>query len=564
MDAMAKFALVSTVLLLSACATNFDSSDQHIRESLKPEGGAPELLQSAPLPAPPSDLVEPERFTVVVNDVPVRELLFSMARDAAVDIDISADVSGRVTLNALDITFNQLMERITEQAPIRFSYINGVLRVEADSPYLKHYDVSYVSMDRTSESKIAIATEVSSTGSGGDTLGNVSSTSITNTSKHAFWETLTRNISQIIDHHESQQQQAEQTTLASASPIDPASATSSPDGIAAQNPVASDASLENGLGSASNTHPNLMLSPESGVLSVFGTQKLHREVAKYIDKILTGAQRQVFIEATIVEVVLNDDFQAGVDWSRLVDTGEDGFSFVQSLTGTNLNTAPVTTLQYSNAGNNYNITSTVKLLSEFGNTKVLSTPKILALNNQTALLKVVDNRVYFTINVESETTETGTTRTFESVIHTLPVGLVMSVTPQTSDSGEITLNVRPTISRILRFVKDPNPALGEVESLIPEVSVRVIETNLRVQDGDIAVIGGLMQDNHRDATSGVPAVSKIPFLGGFFSYKERDASKSELVIFLKPIVVDKPALDTDFSNYRRFLGNIEQSNSEAL
>ena len=561
------FPLVVYAVLLAACTTTpIDTSDLHIQESIKPEGKAPALHQSTPLPPPPSNIIEPERFTVVVNDVPAKELLFAMARDAGLDADISADVTGRVTLNALDITFNQLLERIAAQAPLRFSHINGVIKVEADTAFLKHYDVSYVSMGRVSESKIAIATEVSTTG-GGETLGNVSSTSITNTSKHEFWEMLKNNISSILDHHERQAVKTErrirsnnkQTDISNGI-IDDASAlktnmtqgaltaeleaeptTESTDG-------ADDASTENG-------HPNLMLSPESGVLSVFGTQKLHQEIATYLAKILKGAQRQVFIEATIVEVELNDDFQAGVDWSRLVIPGTDGFSFTQALIGTNLGDMPVNTLQYRNTKSDYTLASTVKLLSEFGNTKVLSTPKILALNNQTALLKVVDNRVYFTINVETETTETGTTRTFESVLHTLPVGLVMSVTPQTSDNGDITLNVRPTISRILRFVKDPNPALGDTESFVPEVSVREIETILRVQNGDIAVIGGLMQDNHSDNSSGLPTASKIPWLGGLFGYEERKTSKSELVIFIKPIVVENPTLNGEFSAYKRLLNN---------
>lgn len=561
---MAKPTLVAAAILLSACTTTIDNSDQHIRESIKPVGSAPSVLQSAPLPAPPSSIIEPERFTVVVNDVPVRELLFSMARDAGVDIDINADVSGTVTLNALDITFNQLMARIVEQTPIRYSHVNGVLRVEADTPYLQHYDVSYVSMDRSSESTIAIATEVSTTGGGGDSIGNVSSTSITNTSSHTFWQTLTQNISQIIDHHKRQEAQAlsnrRAAAIASATEDTDTAAEAVSDSVAA--PIETAASADSSA-SEQKSHPDLMLSPESGVLSVFGTQKLHREIDNYLEKILSGVQRQVFIEATIVEVVLNDDFQAGVDWSRLVNEGEDGVSFTQALIGTNLGTSPVTTLQYTDVNDRYNISSTVKALSQFGNTKVLSTPKILALNNQTALLKVVDNRVYFTINVESETTETGTRQTFESIIHTLPVGLVMSVTPQTSDNGIITLNVRPTISRILGFVKDPNPALGDVESLIPEVSVREIETILRVQDGDIAVIGGLMQDNRKNATSGVPEASKIPWLGSLFSYKERNASKSELVIFLKPIVVEEPTLENDFSSYRRFLSDSEPSNARA-
>ncbi|PCI21540.1 MAG: type II and III secretion system protein, partial [Piscirickettsiaceae bacterium] len=179
----------------------------------------------------------------------------------------------------------------------------------------------------------------------------------------------------------------------------------------------------------------------------------------------------------------------------------------------------------------------------------------------TALLKVVDNRVYFTIDVETDIADNGlVTRTFESQVHTVPVGLVMSVTPQISPEEEITLNVRPTISRILRFVRDPNPALGDVENLIPEISVREIETILRVRSGDVAVIGGLMQDSRSKSTDGLPHLSKLPVIGDFFSYRDDKVSKSELVIFLKPIVAKLPTLEGKFASYKRFLNNSSKEN----
>lgn len=558
---------------ITACApVPFQTSDQHIQESVRPAGAPPKIIQAAPLPEPPSSLKHPDVYTVVVNDVPAKQLLFAVARDADVEIDISGDISGYVTLNAIDVTFEQLLNRISRQVAIRYSVANGVVRVEPDAPYLEHYEVSYVNMDRTSESTIAIATEVSSTGSGGgnNSLGNVSSTSISNTSQHRFWSSLVTNIDSILRQHEpvlvhdviSPDSNSGESTLA-----DSAVALSEATSTGANSVGGSDSNEADAGGDAetgTSVNPDIVVSRESGMISIYATQRQHVQVQEYLDLALSGAQRQVFIEATIVEVDLNDDYQAGVDWSRLVQAGENGFSFTQSLTGINLADPAVSTLQYTNSGNKYDVNATVKLLNQFGSAKVLSTPKILALNNQTALLKVVDNRVYFTIDVEAETTEFGITRTFESIIHTLPVGLVMSVTPQTSNDGMITLNVRPTISRILRFVPDPNPALAQanVESLIPEVSVREIETLLRVNDGDVAVIGGLMQDNRSDSTDGVPGLSKTKYFSDFFSYKDNKASKSELVIFLKPIVVDKPSLSGEFAQYKRFL-DTSSLNTEA-
>tara|TARA_R110002096_G_scaffold269820_1_gene463638 strand:- start:1700 stop:3385 length:1686 start_codon:yes stop_codon:yes gene_type:complete len=545
---------VLMVLTLTACNTvSFKPSDQHIQETPKPVGTPPKVLQSIPLPERPSARKQVEVFTVVVNDVPVRELLFAIARDANVNIDIAEDVSGEVTLNAIDQTFEEILERISNQVDIRYSVVNAIVKVELDAPYIKHYEVSYVNMDRSSTATIAIATEVSSTGGGSgsdSTVGNTSNTSITNNSNHRFWTTIVNNIRNIVGQNGSGDDAAEEVTDVVEDTTD-----ASADQAAEETSAVGDETE-----TTSTSSQAVMASPESGMISVFATQRQHREVERYLELALEGAQRQVFIEATIVEVELNDDYQAGVDWSRLLtNPAGDGFSFQQSLTGTNLLDAPSTALQYVATGDKFNVSATVRMLNQFGNAKILSTPKIMALNNQTALLKVVDNRVYFTINVETETNDNQTIRTFESIIHTLPVGLVMSVTPQISSNDEVTLNVRPTISRILRFVPDPNPALGDVESLIPEVSVREIESILRIKNGNVAVIGGLMQDNRSKSTDGIPEVSKLPFIGDLFSYKDNKASKSELVIFLKPIVANKPSLGGEFAKYKHYIENSDES-----
>lgn len=546
------------LLVLTACApVPFNTSDQHIRETPKPVGAPPKIVQTAPLPEPPSRYKQAEAFTVVVNNVAAKELLFALARDANVEIDIHDGVTGKVTLNAIDVSFDQLLDRIGRQAPIRYRTVNDVIRVEPDAPYLKHYEVNYVNMTRSSKSAVAIATEVSSTGSGSGgsaTAGNVSSTEIQNSSTHLLWQTLLGNLDKIL-------LQSQQTTTNPEDSLD-----QTVDEAAGTDDIGGgdDSGGEGEAGGETTRgNPNIIASPESSMISVFASQQQHYKIQEYLDLAVNGAQRQIFIEATIVEVELNDDYQAGVDWSNLVQAGEKGFSFNQALTGNNLITSPVTTLSYANPGNRYDLAASVKLLNQFGDAKVLSTPKILALNNQTALLKVVDNRVYFTVGVEEETTEFGIRRIFETTVHTLPVGLVMSVTPQTSSSGEITLNVRPTISRILRFVADPNPALGDTESLIPEVSVREIETILRVNSGEVAVIGGLMQDNRSDSTDGVPGLSKLPYVGDMFSYKDNKASKSELVIFLKPVVVDKPSLQGEFAQYRRFLDDLSPNENSS-
>jgi general secretion pathway protein D len=224
---------------------------------------------------------------------------------------------------------------------------------------------------------------------------------------------------------------------------------------------------------------------------------------------------------------------------------------MQNLSGT-----PIYGITYRNANSIIgDITATIRLLEQFGNVKVLSSPKLMVLNNQTAILKVVDNVVYFTMKVEYNETDTRTRQSYTTTINTVPVGLVMNVTPQISDNDMVTLNVRPTISRILRYTPDPNPTLaqGGTENLIPEIQVREIESVLRVNNGNVAIIGGLMEDTTTQNKTGVPLLSDLPWVGDLFSYRDDQYSKTELVIFLRPVVVKDASIQGDLKEYQPYL-----------
>jgi len=537
-----------TALLVTACApTPLKMSEHHINPQLDVVAGdVPKpVLQHPPLAqagafnqaGTEAELLD-EVYSVVVNNVNLRELLFALSRDAEIDVDIASGITGTITLNAVDQSLFQILDRIVDMSDIRYKMKNGVLVIQRDSPYLAHYDVAYLNMGRSSHSNVSISTEVATTGVGADAGGsssggsgdNSSNTAIKNTSNNNFWRTLTENIDAILNGGNSTESAYTDSSRQAQS------------------------SSEN---DAPKSAASVIVNSESGLLTIKATRKQHREVQVFLDRVLDGAQRQVLIEASIVEVQLNDTYQAGVDWSRMVQSGASGFSFVQDLIGANLGAAPVSTLSYSSSGK-HDISATVKLLSEFGNTKVLSTPKLMVLNNQTALLKVVDNLVYFSIDVEEDVQENFINRTFTSDIHTVPVGLVMSVTPHVSGRGEVILNVRPTISRVLRFVQDPNPALvlpeATVESLIPEISVREMESMMKINGGDTAVIGGLMQDIHNDNSSGLPGLSKLPYIGDLFSYKSRASTKSELIVFIRPVIIEQASLKSKaLSPYQHFL-----------
>ena len=172
------------------------------------------------------------------------------------------------------------------------------------------------------------------------------------------------------------------------------------------------------------------------------------------------------------------------------------------------------------------------------------------LNNQTAMLKVVDNVVYFLIKNDSTTTTTGTTNNFTSTPQSVSVGLVMSVTPQISENGSILLNVRPTISSLKGAGKtDPTPGLA-VANVVPEIQTREMESMLRLSDGEVAVMGGLMEDRVNYNTNEIPGLGGIPVLGNFFSNRNDTTTKTELVIFLKPTIIRDPSINGDYRSFR--------------
>lgn len=485
----------------------------------------PAPVSAAPSVPPPEPAGERERYTVVVNQVPVRELLFALARDADLEIDIAGPIEGEVTLNAIDQTLPRLLERIATQAPIRYRLADDHLRIAADEPYLDSYTVPYVNIERSTETSMDTSTQIDqgAVDGGGGGQGNTSRTEMQSETHNRFWHSLERNLANLLDVEVS----------------------TDPDSTGSR---------------------YVIVNRESGYINVRATQKQHRVVRRFLDEVIASARRQVLIEATVVEVQLSDRYQAGIDWSLLA-SGEKGFDFIQNVSGAALGGAlnvpdpdspgdPAMTVGYRDPdSSDGDLRGTLRMLETFGDVRVVSSPRITALNNQQSILKVVDNTVFFTIDVQTTTREAVTDRVFETQVNTVPVGLVMSVTPYIGGNDEVLLNVRPTVSRILGFVQDPNPELADasVVNEIPEIQVRELESLLRIESGQTAVLGGLMQDQVEETTRGLPGLSRLPLIGQLFSYREDEVEKTELVIFLRPTVVKEATLEGDFSGYQQYL-----------
>lgn len=566
------------------------------------DDSVPGIVGGVMMPPQPQNGPRLETYSVVVSDVEIAELLFAMARDAKIDVDVHPAVRGRVTLNAVNQTLPQILSRLSRQIDLRYEFDGHNLVVLPDLPFLRHYTVDYVNIAREAQASTSIATQIASAGrdalatggSGGGQLSNNSTTQIVNTSNNRFWSMLVENLHTLLDDGRAPRGQdangaggAEGGGAGGAGGAVGAGGDAPAGGNGGQ-PSSQAASASRGADTSDGVGSTVIASPETGLVSVRGTQRQHERVQTYLDKLLNSARRQVLIEATIAEVQLSEQFQQGVNWSRvradgsgwafqqqpsgtgpigtgvLPGSGPGGVVFPQNPAGTNDpggaafnggQTPSLGVLRYLNTSSTLgSIGAAVSLLQTFGKVKVLSSPKISVLNNQTAVLKVVDNKVYFTIGVQI-TPGTATTAplvTYTSTPNTVPVGFVMSVTPQIEESGTVTINVRPTISRIVGYVTDPNPALASsnVTSRIPEIQTRELESILKVTNGDVAVMGGLMQESVNDQTDGVPGAASVPLFGNLFKYRNDASTKSELVIFLRPIVVRDPSMDGDYRSLK--------------
>ncbi len=472
-----------------------------------------ETSGAADLNPSPHSTIHNTPVTLAILDQPVLSLLLKLASRLSLDLHIDEEVSANlrsnsVTLNIQNRPLSQLLDNLASQATFRWQLEEGQLSIMGDDPYLEVYSVNYLNLSRTTNSSVGLATQVGSinlaidsAGNGGKT--NNSETLISNSATHDFWARLSQDLTQLLE-------------------ID------------------------------ADSH-HLIVNREAGLVSVRARQHRHNQVRRYLDKVQKSINRQVMIEATIVEVSLSNDYRSGVDWALLASDG--GVSWSQNLNGVSLPEAsgdtsnqatPSALLGFVRDTAFGSLSATLDVLSRFGDVRILSRPQIIALNNQSAVLKVVDNRVYFSVNVERKSTDSGDDISTSTKIHTVPVGLVMNVIPFISDRNDVVLNIRPTISRILGFVDDPNPELNltNVKSGVPEIQVREMESVLRMKDGQVVVIGGLMQEQSSNSTAGVPGLAALPWLGGLFRKNSDSSGKTELLVFLKPTVISPSDADT--------------------
>jgi general secretion pathway protein D len=545
--------------LLAGCGqVPIKPSTNHLRaDEPRAAGAIPPPVQVTPVLPKPKATARPETYSVVVNNVRVQELLFALARDARLQIDIDPNLGGTVTLNAIDQTLPQLLNRIARQVDMRYELDGDTLVVMRDSPFLRAYKIDYLSAARNVKMTSTASTQFGATQTAAPgTTGAVSTIDLS--AQNNLWESIVQNVKEILRETDKIiPLPAQQASAAGA--IAPAATP----GTAAPQPPIPAAGQVAQPSAIYQEAAAVIANRESGVLYVRATAKQHEKVQEFLDQVLAGAKRQVLVEATVAEVQLRNEYQRGITWERVRSSGVTaGQPIIQPATSATpgFNSAPFFIGFLSSGGS---LSVTLKLLEQFGDVRVLSSPKLSVLNNQTAVLRVTRDIIYFTVTpANTPVALSGSaTAVVQPSFTTTPViaaeGFMMAVLPQISAADAIVLNVRPTIRRRVDSATDPNPALqvtsanpNAVPNIIPVFETREFDSMLRLHSGQIGVLAGLMQDIVENTDTGIPGIRSIPVIGEILSNRSQLGRKSELVIFLRATVIQDPSIDGDFRSLR--------------
>lgn len=533
--------------------------------------------------------------TISVNQtVPLRDILFELAEQAEVDLELDPNIHGSVIFTARERPFDVVIDRICKMAGLRYKFDDNILRIEEDTPYIVNYKIDFLNIVRDTDS--GIDTDISViTGEGAD---NGSSNAMTTTSESDFWTELETNVQQILNVTQIYQPLATRrdpraTPLAqqASRPIaPPAPAPAAPAATDASGGTAGDTTAGGTQDTTAATTPpqqaqqqlpppviqvdlpptdededaeeimaSFTLNRQAGIVSVFANERQHKHVAEYLVKVRRSVMSQVIIETKVLEVSLEDEYSEGVDWALL---NEGDFLIGANFDRPLLSTGSVDDfLQIGLIGTDFGILA--DFASRFGSVRTLSSPRITVLNNQGAILNVAENRVFFELDVDSNVnSDTNTiTITVDSNIRSVPEGILINVLPSIDpDTGMITMHLRPTVTRVVDEVSDPAVEFLDVgvQSLIPELAVQEIDSVLNMRSGEVVIMGGLMQDTHSNDQTGVPILSELPIMGGLFKSSGDFNKKKELVVMLRASIVEngnETVHQTDRDIYRKFSGD---------
>lgn len=513
------FVPLITFLAVSACQTAERYSQYDKVTKLHPyeyenkliqEFSQPEIKHTSILPKKTDKNVPPslkKKITLSTTEtVELKDIFMQIAQQAKVDIALDPLIKGGINFQIYNKEVIEVVGEICAIAHLRYKICNNILRIELDHPYLKNYNLQFLSLSRANQNRLSIATDVfTAVDSRKAELDNGSNTLLEAETKTDFWEEVENTLGTILLPENMLEEQ---------------------------------------------TEPSYAIHKQAGIISIFATDAQHQQVEKYLQLLSENTVSQVLIEAKVVEVLLKDEFKSGINWNII----KEKFILQAPLgrLGTPGSFKRETSVQkdiLTLGASTPELTSLLYFMEKFGTVRTLSSPRLTVMNNQSAVLKVATNHVFFRIDYNRDYGY-DSRREHEYVsseVQTIPIGLFMVVHPAINLENEsITMTLRPTISRIVDEKQDPAVAIvsrQQQQSLVPEVQVRELDSVVHMKSGEIVVMGGLMEERSDNEQTRLPGITEtvedlnIPFLDFLFKSKSDQRVVSELVIFLRATIV---------------------------
>jgi MSHA biogenesis protein MshL len=463
------------------------------------------------------------RFDISVNNSPAREFFMSVVKGTTLNMVVHPDVNGTITISLRDVTIEDVLSTIRDVYGYRFRRSGNTYQVFPARIRTQIFTVDYLHATRRGDSRTTVSSgrisNESNGGSGASTTGGkeggsvVSGSVVSTESDSDFWTDLRTSLKMIIGE-------------------------------------------EGGR--------KVMVHPQSGVIVVHALPEELRDVQEFLHTIENASHRLVILEAKIIEVTLDDKFQAGINWNALFEFGDDksilfghagggsvfdtGASALAGATVPLVRGNQVIGFDTTALGGIFTIDANLKdfnalieLLKTQGDVQVLSSPRISTVNNQKAVIKVGQDEFFVTdVETETDTVSSGVSNTSVDVTLTpFFSGVALDVIPQISDDDNVILHIHPAISEVTEKIKSISTSSTDELSIPLALStIRETDTVIRAKSGQVVVLGGLMKNVMRDQEARTPFIGDVPVVGNMFRHNRSVASKSELVILLRPIVIN--------------------------
>ncbi|MBI5463261.1 MAG: pilus (MSHA type) biogenesis protein MshL [Gammaproteobacteria bacterium] len=517
-------------------------ASQPATSSAPPPEVAAALLPPVTLNLPEAAQPAEPRFDVAVNHVPAQQFFMGLVDGTAYNMVVHPEVGGEISLNLKNVTVDEVMNTVNSVYGYEYSRNGSVFEVLPARLRSHVFKVDYLNMRRIGASQTRVSSgqitqnETNNSGNNSNGSNNTNNTNNSNNTGNTNNNTGANNNSG-------------GTNAVSGSQVNTQSEADFWRDLKT--------SLELLIGTEGDHR--VVVNPQAGIVVVRAMPGELREIGDYLSTLQNAVERQVVLEAKIIEVELNDGFQAGINWAALGEPGNNKSIVVgQFGGGTLLDDSnqgrtfsaplgdPSNAFEFSTFGGMFGIAADlndfaalIELLKTQGQVQVLSSPRVSTVNNQKAVIKVGSDEFFVTdIDTNTDTTNGTSNQSVDVQLTPFFSGVALDVIPQINDKDEVILHIHPTISEVTEQTKDITLNTSDTLNVpLARSTIRESDAIVRARSGQVIVIGGLMKDAHSEEKAKTPFLGDLPGVGAAFRHTRERATKSELVILLRPHVI---------------------------